>query len=247
MYKKRNFKRRPGYKKKRWYVNASANLPFVGKTSFAMGNKTKRSIISLVRNRLEDPLHKLWNDVQTTILYNGIYTLNLTGNIPQGTTDNTRTGDNIHLEALKFRCYIAKLNGVVTNPNQARKFRILLYKSDVASGQSVDTFTAAVGSTQIFHQPCSIVENGMVNSKLVTLLYDKSITMNAQVTNTSQLISFNETIPIKQTFTYKTGQNYGKDVNYYLSVMVYEPGAVAGTTNCGVFTFQGDLIFKDSK
>lgn len=237
--------------KKRWYFNAGANLPFLGRTSVAFGtSKSKRSIINTVRRGLEDPMHKLWSaqgvsTPSSAVLQDTIYTINLTGNIPQGDTTFSRNGDNIHLDALKMR--ILFNNAAAVNKAVPKHFRIMVVKSDIdAQGASDAWASGSLGASDLFqgnNTPC--FEHP--NPKNVSVIYDKIVKFKPAISATNEAMEFSEILRLGSTFTYKTGTNYGKLHNLYLVCTGYEPGATTGTTQIGNVYFFGDLIFKDSK
>lgn len=244
----RRFKKRglTNNRRKRWYLNASATLPFIGKTNVSMGNKFKRSVVNVVRNRLEDPLHKIWS----TSFFNSakqdtIYSLNLTGNIPQGDTGTSRSGDNIHLEALKMSLIISK---GVTAPNNPKDYRVMVIKSDQASGGGVDTWSGTIGWTDLFHGATAVPCAANIDSKKCTVIFDKMYRIKPTIASTSDQIVIKEFIPLKATHTYKSGTNYGKNCNYYLVFSGYEASGTVGVTEvAGFVSLSADLIFKDSK
>lgn len=248
--KRRNrFGQKGGRLRKRWYLNAGATLPFVGKTTLSMGSsKFKRSVAAIVR-RQEDPLHKLWSKVGTaqpsqSMTHLTMYTVNLTGNIPQGTNDNSRQGDTIHLEAIKFKL----LFDTVTSTNKAaqKQYRVMIVKHDAEYLGGSDSFGSGLGATEIFHGNNAPAYE-QINSKLCTVLYDKLITVTPQISANNYLSCLSEIIRFNSPFIYKTGTNFGKMFNYYLVVTGFESNATGGVTNVGTVSFFGDLIFKEGK
>lgn len=239
------FRRGRRLKKRSWYFNAGANLPFIGKTNIAFGtNKQKRSIINVVRRGLEDPLHKLWSAAGTNILHNTLYTLNLTGNIPQGDTASSRSGDNIHLDALKLRMLFT--TDVATNKSVPKEYRIMVVRHDIEGQAASDAFASStLGTSDLFQgnqTPC--FEH--VNPKNCTVLYDKTCKLKPSISATNDLCEVSDIIRFNSTFTYKTNSNYGKMANYYLVLTSFEPGAATSATTAAAY-FYGDLIYKDSK
>jgi len=247
----RKFTRRPYPKtRKRWYFNAQANVPFLGPTKVAFGNQ-KRSILNIVRKGLEDPQHKLWSKVGTappnqTMTHNTLYTLNLTGNIAKGDDESDRTGENIHLDALKYKIHFVSVNGSVSDPNMPKTYRIMIVRHDNDHGAGTDNFVSGLGMTDLFHGNNNACLE-LTSAKNVSVLFDQLIKITPQMgsTNNDKLVTgFHK---FNKTFTYKPDQNYGKFYNYYLVVAGYQAGGTTGVTNVGQVYFHGDLIFKDSK
>lgn len=251
--KQNNFRTKKTYgKKKRWYFNAQANLPFVGATKVGFGTgMQKRSIVNLVRRRLEDTCHKLWSKVGAAppsvgMTHNSIYAINLCGNISKGDDESDRTGESIHLDALKFRCHFVSQSGSVTNGNRPKTYRVMIIKHDNDWLGGSDSFCSGPGATDLFHGNNNPVWEWTA-AKNVTVLYDKKIKINPQLSTEVYDNALEDIIKFNSTFTYKPDQNYGKFHNYYLCVMGYEPAGSSGTTAIGTCYFHGDLIFKDSK
>lgn len=250
--KKARFGKKTGGKlRKRWYFNAGANLPFVGRTNVSFGTtKAKRSVINMVRQGLEDPQHKLYSQVGqapptvSSALQNTLYNLNLTGNIPQGTAEGNRTGDNIHLDAFKMKINFYTDNA--TNKQCPVQFRVMLVKHDIDTNGGSDAFASGgIGAADLF-QGNNAVTYELPNPKKVTVLYDKLCTIIPQF-NDNCVCTINEIIRLQTTHTYKTATNYGKYSNYYLMICGSQPAATSGVTVIGGFQLYGDLIFKDSK
>lgn len=239
-------------KKKRWYFGASANLPIVGKTSIGFGSgKAKRAIINTVRRGLEDPQHKLWSKPgngppDTVMSHNTIYTLNLTGNINKGDDEDNRTGETIHLEALKFRVHFTSVSGQVTNGNRPKTFRVMIVKHDGDHLGGFDVFGGGLGSTDLFQGNTNPVFE-WPNPKNVTVLYDNKVKITPVINTEQYEKECSDILKLNTPFTYKSDQNYGKTWNLYLVIMGYEPSGTTGTTTIGRAYFHGDLIFKDSR
>lgn len=243
-YTRRNTRRRLG---KRWYANASANLPFIGKTSVAFGSgMQKRSLLSVVRNGLEDPLHKIIREAPAGgLLQNTVYSLNLTGNIPRGDTDGSRTADTIHLDAIKFSLQLT--NSGSTNVNNFKHYRFMIVKSDEDHLSGSDSWSnSALGLTALFHPGANLLIS-KTNAKASTILYDKTVTIAPKVSGAIVSSLITDTVRVGQKYVYKTGTNYGKHSNFYMVVIGYEPSATTGTTNVGTAEVSVDMIFKDSK
>jgi len=244
--KKTRFRTRTGGRlRKRWYFNAGANLPIIGKTNVSFGSGLqKRSIVNLVRRRLEDPLHKTISNSNTNLLENTLYTVNLSGNIPQGDGDGNRSGDTIHIDALKIKLHFNTQD--VDNKQVPVEYRVMIVKHDVdGQGGSDAWLSSTLGANDLFFGNNLIICE-QTNSKKVTVLYDKICRITPQQ-NATSTCTLSEILRLNSTFTYKTGTNYGKFYNYYLVVAAHQQGATLGASvvgNCSIFT---DLIFKDSR
>lgn len=239
--------------RKRWYLQAGATLPFIGKTSFAAGKrpyrkktyrkKTTRSYIATVAKSISPANHKIFNNTSSALTHNTIASINVASNIPQGTSENARHGDQIQLEAIKYRIQLDK--NPSTNANTRKVYRVMFVKLDSLSGSGVDTWTATVGSTDLFHTT-AVPVHGLVNSKNVTVLLDRMVVMQPQLgTATHDTRFLSGIIPLKCKHVYKSGTNDGKWCNYYFVVIGFEPGGTTGVTNIGNVLLSADLIFKN--
>lgn len=240
--------------RKRWYLSAGANLPFIGKTSFTAGKrpyrkktyrkKTTRGYIANVAKSIMPANHKIFNNSSTALTHNTIVSINVVSNIPQGTSENARHGDQIQLEAIKYRIQLDKNPSI--NANARKVYRVMFIKLDALSGSGVDTWTATVGASDLFHST-AVPVHGLVNSKNVTVLLDRMVVMQPQLGSATHDTRFlSGTIPLKCKHVYKSSSNDGKYCNYYFVVIPFEPGGVTGTTTVGTVLLSADLIFKNT-
>lgn len=172
---------------------------------------------------------------------NEYLTMNLTSQIGQGTAINQRIGDEIYLEALKFR---ATLETDIAAT--AYVLRIIVGYSDAEYGSSTWT-TSGLGSA-IFHNGTGVTTlttNGLVNAKNFTTVYDETTTINSQIAGSASADVLAATVPLKSKFPYRVaGGVYGKTKNLYMFACGYiVNGAVAATV--GTLTVDFDLIFKE--
>jgi len=236
-------------RRKRWFFNATLpkSVPFVGGAgvSFGSGKMGKRSLVKTVKrtvHKMEEAKHKIINATQTP-KHDTIYTLNLLGNISQGNTGFTRNGDSVFVEAIKIRNYMEQL---AANENTVF-FRLLLVRHDNDHLSGSDNWGSGLGLTDIYHTGSTIagIIQGLVDAKKVSVLLDKTYTVNKQVTGKVNVKIDSMLIPIKQKFVYKDGTNYGKFANYYLVLHAFASGGSTGTTDTGLFNTSVDVIFKD--
>uniref|UniRef100_UPI004048B047 hypothetical protein n=2 Tax=Pseudomonadati TaxID=3379134 RepID=UPI004048B047 len=201
-------------------------------------NRYRKSFSRKVLNVF--PAKHLSGESQVTINNSTVYTMNLTAQVGQGTANNQREGDSIHLEALK-------INGLVQSATEsnAYKFRILIGYS----GEEFGTTTFASGSlssSEIFLPTTfTTTTNGIVNPKAFTVLYDKTIDLNSQVEGDRVIQSFSDTLRLNTKFPYQASASvYGKFKNLYAICISYAPDIAVGVPN-GSILFSYDLIFKD--
>jgi len=169
------------------------------------------------------------------------YTLNVTGAVGQGTTNSTRIGDSVELQALK-------LSGAYTSAVAAGAytFRIMVGFSGEEYG-STGAFLAGLTNAELFLPNTNPVfgTTGIVNPKAFTVLYDQTFNVNSQIAGVADVISFSETISLKQKFLYQqAGSIYGKVKNLYIVALGDIAGGSPGISNAGDLVLAMDLIFK---
>jgi hypothetical protein len=175
-----------------------------------------------------------------TIVNLNTYSMNLTAGIGQGTGNNQREGDSIHLEALK----IEGLFQTATESN-AYKFRLIVGYS----GEEFGNLTLAVANLsqpEIFLPGTVATEvNGIINPKAFTALYDQAIDLNSQIEGDRTIHSVRDTIKLNCKFPYQQATSvYGKFKNLYVVVVAYAPDIAIGDP-IGSSLLAFDLIFKD--
>lgn len=240
--KKLSFRRR-----KRWYFQAGANLPFLGKTTVGFGTtKGKRSLKNIVknvvRNQMEESKHITFYANQTQT-HNTIYTLNPLGTITNSTSSSGMIGDSIFLSGLKIKLYLEQDNTFVQNSHV--RFMIVEHDADYLSGGT--NWGSGLGSSELF-QPntaTTITLNGLHNAKLVNVLFDKTYGFTKdQATGAKSKIA-DIFLKLNKKFTFKTGTGYGKFRNLYFVTIGHVPGGTTGTSVTNYINISTDLIFKD--
>lgn len=234
-------------KNKRWYVNASATLPFVGKTSFAAGSGlAKRSLKNQLQNLLLENKTKLIEQFQTNALHNTIYTLPLLSNIPIGTGDASRLSDRISVKSIRLNMYVSQ-RATVASTATASFWRVLLLRHSAEYGSGSDAWVSGLGSSEIFQSGTTVVGNGIVDYDKCTVLQEKWITLKRSDSAGIDVKHFTmEIFNIEQIYNSPTS-NYGKQWNYYCVVIPQQDGSTAGTTQVGYIQCNGMVTFVDGK
>lgn len=190
--------------------------------------------------------HKVTDDTQTQKInatQNTIYTCNLTAGIVQGTQDDQRIGDSIHLAAVKVAAQIISASAT-TQPTQ---FRVIIGYSGEEYNLP-NTLGAGLTNTEIFQTGTGTnsIVNGIINPKAFTVLDDRIVTINNIVLNQNEFQQESYTVQCDSPFPYQSkGSVFGKTRNLYLVVMANINAGVNGTTVAGTFNICTDLIFKD--
>lgn len=238
-------------KKQKRGIYASANLGSFGKYTIGYNKRSlakralNKQIRNVVHNQIEPVRHKLINGSLVDLKQETWYTLNLLGNIPQGDTSESRSGDEIHLDAIKFQLYCN--NGPATADTDIF-VRVMIVKSQQAVLELQDTFGSGLGSPDLIQPSSPIVTLGNFNSRESTLVYDNHFMIpRRQLTGQNTFKHLKETIKVGNTFQYQRNANYGKWSNYYMVVAPYQRNAVTGTTSLVILDYTFDLIYKDGR
>ncbi len=175
-----------------------------------------------------------------TLVHNTIYSVNVTEQITQGTSNEGRIGDSIYLEAVKLR-------GIYTSDSVANAYNCRVIVG--FTGEEVVTGTnfsaAALASGELFLPGAPSNLTALINPKTFTCLYDEIFDVNSQISSTRDVSSIIATIPLKQTFLYQSsGSVQGKTKNLHIVVISNVYGGTSGVTSTGEIVLAVDTIFK---
>lgn len=217
--------------------------------------RSKAAISKLIRKEIHkeaEPMYKVWTDQGTgisSIVANNPYTLNVLGNIPIGTGNGTRLDDTIFVRRLDAKLQFTLNSATIPNAT----YRVLLiwnafkslqtdsFQSSLVSGIPLATYS--YGGTGL-NNPAGAT----VDTTETTVLYDRTITMNAASTSSANLVhtlSINKVLNCKQQFVTNTGA--GKTRNLMLVVVANSPQATGFITSMGPVYFNGRLTYESSK
>lgn len=235
-----------GRKAKRWYFGATASLPIVGKTGieFGSGTKTKRSLGKLVDKRIlshaESKRKIIDNSGVVDPFHNTVYTQNPLGNIPQGSQIFARTGDEIHVNWIKYVFHFYNKNVV-----QNQKMRVMFVSADQEVRGSADSFGTGLTTGDIFmnyYDPLISIPD----FKKVTVLHDEIVSIPGQtVTGQRTGVVKEFKFSLNRTHSYRTGSSYKNGKNYYLVVIPHIEEGITGTTRAGNWDCQIMISYKD--
>lgn len=176
-----------------------------------------------------------------TMAHNTLYSGNVTAGVVQGTADNQRVGDQIHLAAIKIR-------GSMQTPTVTGgySFRIIV-------GYSGEEYPTAAFGTQLTTAEVFLpgttnnwITNGIVNPKAFTALYDQTLDLNSLTSDTVEVQTFAFTVDLSKDFPYQAAASqYGKDKNLYVVVMACK-GAETMPLPATELALSWDLIFKET-
>ena len=158
--------------------------------------------------------HFMTNDSQTTqapMTHNTIYTCNLTSPIIQGSGDNQRIGDTIHLLATKINC-------LYTSPaatSASCQLRLIVGWSQAEFNLGA-TFGSGLGMSDLFQVSTGTnwTNTAIINPKAFTVLDDRMVTVNNNISSVSEIQSLTYTVQADAEFPYRAAASlYGKTRN----------------------------------
>jgi len=184
---------------------------------------------------------KHFTDGQIVPLVHSIgQTYNVTAQIVQGVSINSRIGDKIYLAALKI-----KGSYQAPDTSGAYTFRIIVgYSGEEYAQPGFAGGLLGLTNQEIFHNATtnSWASNGIINPKAFSMVYDERFDINSLTEDTAEVRSFSFDVQLKKEFPYApaTGE-FGKFKNLYIWVVADRVGA----GNSGTLVIAHDLIFKD--
>lgn len=239
-YRKKTYRKKPTTttQKKTPKWTASADLGYFGKYNVSYGKRSLASAVKAIVKADQGAKHKIITN-SVTLLHEGHYTLNITGNIAKGDDNNNRDGDRIHLEAIKVRGFMQQV--AAQNDNAQIRFMLVKSREEVLGGS--DSFGSGLGSSSLYTAVDSI--NSIIDPKKVTVLYDTTFLLKKMLSGVTNITPFSMTLPIKQQHIYDTGTNFGKECNFYIVLYAFVPGLAGGVDTAATMRFNADLIFKN--
>jgi len=103
---------------------------------------------------------------------------------------------------------------------------------------NTDIFLAGTGT--------NFIGGAIINPKAFTVLHDSVVDINSPVAATADIAQIDIKVPLSGKFDY-IGENgvYGKVRNLYIVVIGAVIGGTTGTTACGSYFLNSDLVFQD--
>jgi len=183
------------------------------------------------------------SSVSSTMTHQTIYTSNMTALITQGDGNTNRDGDGVHLTALKVK-------GVIHTAAASGAFCYRVLVGWSGEEYNVTGSNAGLTSTELFlpSQGGAFFVTANVNPKAFTCIHDELIDINSLIATTADLKTIAFNVKINQKFLYQaSASTFGKTRNLYVVVIGGVVGGTSGTTSCGSFFFDTDLVFQDMK
>lgn len=203
---------------------------------FAKGKSFAHKLLQL------EPAKHYANSSLTGLTHNTIYTVIPTTGIIQGDDNTTRTGDFIHLAALKIRMSMQTATAAA-----GYTYRVLVgYTGEEYNLPTV--LGAGLSSSELFipNTAATWTPNGVINPKAFTCLYDETIDINSLVATVQDTQTTSFTVNLDKRFPYQAAASiYGKNQNLAVVVCGGVTAGVTGTTSVGSVVLTYDLIFKE--
>jgi len=187
--------------------------------------------------------HHYVQDLQVTGTHNTIYAYSPTQGVVQGTGNAQRLGDSAHLLTLKVSGW-ASSSAITT---KAVEYRIMVIYSGEEITAASSLVTPSFASSELWLSSTSPgwAPNAISNPKGITVLDDRTITLNNSITGVSDLESFNYNVALNSDFDYQaSASTFGKNRNLYVVVMGAILDGIAGSTSWGITNISTDLVFK---
>lgn len=217
------------------------------KKSFRKKKPSLASIIKKVIHKDDDAHHAVIAQNNQVLGANTMYTSSLFTEIAQGTSNATRVGDAIWLEALKVRL---NFYGSATSNTVLIRFLIVKSGIEIAGGVSGLWQTGGTGLStgNVFLNTAVTTPaiDGIIDPKKVTVLYDKVVELTPRISGQVVVHNHNMTIPLKTKHVYQVGNSgYAKMKQIYCIAVPYQLGATTGAA-IGTIDMSSDIIFKNA-
>lgn len=204
------------------------------------GNSFKRQVMKL------HPAKHYTMETSPNNTHNTILSMCPTQGITQGDGNTNRDGDGVHLESIKVKGTL-----ITSAAAGAYQHRIIVGWSgeEITTANIATSLVSGLSATELFLPTTAgtWVNDGIINPKAFTCLYDETFDLNSQIALTQDLVSIGFTVPIHQDFDYQaSGSVMGKTKNLFVVVIAAVAGGVTGTTAAGQHLISADLIFKNT-
>jgi len=184
------------------------------------------------------------NVANAAVTHSSFYAHAMTQGITQGLTIEDRIGDEIFLNAIRFNVFL-------TAPGTAGaySYRIMLVWSgeEFNNTSTLVTTSLSAGEVMLPGYSSGSAYLAIVNRKAVTVLWDRIVDINSNVSATSDVTTVSGTLNLKnQRFAYQSaGSIYGKTKNLYFIAIPNVANGTTGTTGCGAIGITYSIDFRD--
>lgn len=231
---KRNYARR---NKKHFKANWKLHLGYSNKQGHKVGlgfDSKSAAFIKKVVNKTAE--HKTWTGTMISnanLQHETFYYLNLLSGITLGTGENSRNGDQVHVNGINI-----KLSSESLAANAATSsYRVLIIKNtqQFVNYASYSSSAGVFDQANVFEQTqanCSDSLIAMYDNTKGQVLYDNIVQTNPTIATNQINKVIDISIPgFKYKYTNTGSANYGTYYNYYLVIIPHVVGGTLATTN----------------
>lgn len=183
------------------------------------------------------------NSNAVAMKHNKVYTQNLMKFIVQGTSQGTRQGDTVFIEAIKFRGTWETPSATVNGLNLRL---MVLYHDDYYDVGQPTVDNLLVSDLAMITTGTARATNLIIDPKRCTIIDDRNFTVVPSISGAVDTQSWAYTVPIKKSFTFQPSSQEGKDRNLYFVIVSTVALGVTGTSDTGSVYNNYDVIFKNS-
>jgi len=189
---------------------------------------------------------KHWTvSLNPSTLHNNMYVFSPTIGVLTGTTNTTRNGDEIFLAALKIHASFCSATAA-----GAYQYRIICGFSTTQDTTALVNSAMPVSTqmTAMFlpNSGSNLLTTAIINPKTFTVLDDRIVDSNSQISGAADITAVNYTVSINQKYVYFGSTSaYGKVKTLYVILIPIVVGGTNNSTATGQHFISTDLIFKD--
>lgn len=228
------------------YKNSNIMVGAKRKRTYKKKASSKVATVATVKRMLrsKEEVKQICVQCSTGAMTRGdFYTRNLTAQVIQGTADGQRVGDTINLNSLHLNGFIAA--GTTAQHYQVRI--IVFYGGEEYNPASMTTAGYAFSELMIPNAIALTGAMGIINSKAISVLYDRTYEINSLISGVSDAIPVVASLNLKGVkFNFQaTGSVYGKTKNLYIVCASYAP-TDTGAADRASLTLNVALKYSDS-
>lgn len=220
-----------------WRPKKVSRVWLVKKKPTKMTSKKVAKIAKNVALAQHETKFSVTSITYSTLKHDNLYTTQLLTDMNQGTAQNRRIGDTIHLTGIGIK-FVGYSIAATSKPCTFR-FMVVRCKKDTAPTES-QLFLGSSPSTWMIQRH--------VNTDYCTVLKDQIITLRNAAVNTHPEVHLRKFwIPIKKKHIFDSDDSdLGKYYNYYVCVTPFVENGTQGTTDACYYGLDIKAYFKDA-
>nr|QCW23711.1 MAG: capsid protein [Cressdnaviricota sp.] len=177
-----------------------------------------------------------YNIATTSLLHMSLVSYNLNYYISQGTSDQTRIGDEVYMRGVSVRLWFTD-----TVASGTHRYTVMVIRA------KADIFATSLAYTDVFKSITADSMTDPIDTEKVTVLGKREIAIENKIASGSLARSVRFWVNMKNSRFKYSGDNagYGKTYNYFLVVVPYANKGTIGTTAAGDVKGHAQIYFKD--